>query len=516
MKKKFLLIGLFILVMVLGITLSYAFFSANITGVENASTLALDSGKLLIEYSENSGVISLSGIYPKEEAWATKTITLTGTNTTTLIMRYDLGLEVEENDFRNSYIKYDLTLIDENGNPIENLNSINGTPIENISLKNINGTGYKRFGIGSFNTANNEIHRYELKIYFKENGRKQNDAQKAKFKAKVVITDAGSINPNEKRAMFLNGEQVNSKMRGLANTNQSSLSYDTTITAIKESLIEPTSENKESKNIVSVNNSSYPIPIYMWYEDGTIYWWSEDKKAYLNSNSSRMFIRISSLSNIDGLANFDTSNVTNMSDMFNYTKISANALINWDVSNVTNMSAMFAHNSQIESLESLSKWDTSNVTDMFGMFISSSNITSLNGLSNWDVSNVTNMGSIFQSLNLITNLDQLINWDTSKVTNMASLFHRCSNITSLNGLSNWDVSNVTNMNSTFYESNNITSLEPLTNWDTSKVTNMGAMFLGLNNIPTLKPITNWDVSNVTNMYSMFSFLYKIKDLDPII
>ena len=353
-NKYLMLILVFSLVTILTLGVTYAFFAARILNNENTSTIVTKSGLLSIDYGEESSALELHNIFARSEAWATKIITVTGNNNTNVIMKYDLGLQVETNGFRNSYIKYDLTLIDKDTNePVENISqsNINGTPIENITQKNINGTGYKRFGIGSFTTATNEIHKYQLKIYFHDNGKDQSDAQEAQFSGKVVITSAGSVDPNAPRAMFLNGGTVNTKMKTLASlanggeTVTGTGTGDRYITAIKESLTEPTDENKEEKNIVSVNNNQYPIPIYMWYEDGTIYWWSEDKKPMLNIDASNMFNRMLILTNIIGLKNFDSSKSINFSYMFNFaTALSdISSISNWNTSNVTNMLLIHFH-----------------------------------------------------------------------------------------------------------------------------------------------------------------------------
>ena len=149
MKKTIIIILTFISIALLGVGIAYAYFAARIINNEKASTIRLASGIMTIEYSENSSVIELRGIYPKTSEWATKTITIKGTNTTDLIMKYDLGLNVINNTFGN-YLTYDLKLIDGD----------NGSPIEDITGKTIVGTGYKRFGIGSFANANEEIHQY--------------------------------------------------------------------------------------------------------------------------------------------------------------------------------------------------------------------------------------------------------------------------------------------------------------------------------------------------------------------
>ena len=59
---------------------------------------------------------------------------------------------------------------------------------------------------------------------------------------------------------------------------------------------------------------------------------------------------------------------------------------NWDTSNVTNMGEMFSTNNEFN--QDISNWDTSNVTQMWIMF---RNATAFNqDISNWDVSNVIN------------------------------------------------------------------------------------------------------------------------------
>ena len=68
------------------------------------------------------------------------------------------------------------------------------------------------------------------------------------------------------------------------------------------------------------------------------------------------------------LSNFDTSKVTDMSEMFRCCeKLTSLDLSNFDTSNVTNMSCMFYSCEKLKSLD-LSNFDTSKVTDMKCMF----------------------------------------------------------------------------------------------------------------------------------------------------
>ena len=90
--------------------------------------------------------------------------------------------------------------------------------------------------------------------------------------------------------------------------------------------------------------------------------------------------------------------------------------------------------------------DTSNVTNMRDMFYGCSALTSLD-ISKFDTSNVTDMNGMFHICRALTSLD-LSKFDTSNVTDISGMFYNCSSITSLD-LSGWDTSNVTNKNQMF-------------------------------------------------------------------
>lgn len=234
--------------------------------------------------------------------------------------------------------------------------------------------------------------------------------------------------------MFIAGETINNRMKSLAGTSSPSVgAANTNITAIKRSSTLK-SGLTDSLNKVSTDDSAYPI--YMWYENGTIYYYTEAKYVYLNTSAKYMFSNFQALSNIDELANFNTSRVTDMGFMFqndiNITDLSP--LANWDVSCVQNMKLMFFASAamitnnggmQIVSLEPLADWDTQSLTNLEQTFKGLTQITSLTGLEDWDVSNVTSLTQTFQnnsSLSDYNAIKQIEGWDVSAVTNWASLF----------------------------------------------------------------------------------------------
>ena len=159
--------------------------------------------------------------------------------------------------------------------------------------------------------------------------------------------------------------------------------------------------------------------------------------------SSRSYNPLSSsLQDITGLNNLDTSNVTNMEAMFASDRgLTTLNISSFNTGNVTDMRNMFDFDLALPSLD-VSNFDTSKVTDMSGMFNGDSYLTSLD-VSNFNTSEVTDMSSMFNGDNSLTSLD-VSNFDTSKVTNMNNMFNGDTGLTSLN-VSNFDTSNVSNM-----------------------------------------------------------------------
>ena len=127
--------------------------------------------------------------------------------------------------------------------------------------------------------------------------------------------------------------------------------------------------------------------------------------------------------------NFDTSNVTNMYNMFNgCDKLTSLDLSSFNTSNVTDMHMMFALCNSLTSID-LSSFNTENVTTMQHMFDSCSSLTSLD-LSSFNTYEVITMGSMFSWCKALTTLD-LSNFDTRKVIYMDSMFSRCDSLTTV-------------------------------------------------------------------------------------
>ena len=178
-KQKRVMVYVMIISLICVVGVSYAFFTAGMSS-ETSTTVRADAGTMKITYSGGAN-INLAGIYPKDDVWATKTITVTGNNTTDAEMYYKLTLVVDSNTFKtDDPLQYEL---------VSTNTSTNGEIIPNISKKDITGTSIE-LGNGHFVKANNAKHTYLLKIYYPKKATSQNANQGAAFSAHVEITSA--------------------------------------------------------------------------------------------------------------------------------------------------------------------------------------------------------------------------------------------------------------------------------------------------------------------------------------
>ena len=168
--------------------------------------------------------------------------------------------------------------------------------------------------------------------------------------------------------------------------------------------------------------------------------------------------------------NIVTTNMTNMTTMFNGAWAFNKNISSWDTSNVTAMSSMFDGASEFN--QDISSWNTSNVTNMSYMF---NNAYAFNQpIGSWDTSKVTYMNAMFRSA-LVFN-QPIGSWNTSKVTGMTAMFR-----------SAWMFN------------------QPIGSWDTSKVTDMSEMF---NDAQAFnQDISSWQVYRLTSRPNIPSNFY---------
>lgn len=143
------------------------------------------------------------------------------------------------------------------------------------------------------------------------------------------------------------------------------------------------------------------------------------------------------LSTINGLEYLNTSNVTDMSYMFNFCEsLTSLDLSTLNTANVTNMAHMFHSCSHLSSIN-LKSFNTENVTDMRGMFNDCKSLTSLD-LRTFKTDKVRYMGDeaehgsdifgMFQWCNKLTTIHISDQWSTESVEASYYMFAFCTSI----------------------------------------------------------------------------------------
>ena len=167
----------------------------------------------------------------------------------------------------------------------------------------------------------------------------------------------------------------------------------------------------------------------------------------------KWFDMCTSLTEIEGIENLNTEEVTNMGSMFSGCYV----LTSLDVSN----------------------FDTQKVEDMSDMFVSCMDLKSLN-VSNFDTQKVKDMNDMFYNCNSLTSLD-VSNFNTQNVEDMSYMFSNCSRLTSLD-LTNFDTKEVTNISSMFWNSSALKTIYVSDKFVTTKVSSGAAMFKDCTNL----------------------------------
>jgi len=120
------------------------------------------------------------------------------------------------------------------------------------------------------------------------------------------------------------------------------------------------------------------------------------------------------------ISNLDTSNITNMGNMFEgCANLTSLDLSNFDTSNVSNMVAMFLLCSSLTTLD-LSTWDTSSLEDASLMFSDLLTLTTLN-ISSFESTNLTDAEEMFSDMPMLTLID-MRSFDFTNISNTTNMF----------------------------------------------------------------------------------------------
>ena len=156
----------------------------------------------------------------------------------------------------------------------------------------------------------------------------------------------------------------------------------------------------------------------------------------------------SNLTKIEGIEYLNTSEVTEMRDVFcGCESLEELDLSHFDTSKVTTMSAMFAGCTSMKTFD-LSHFNTSNLTIMRNMFAGCYAMTSID-LSTFDTSNVNNMFGLFYNCTSLTDVN-VLSFVFPKITKIDCMFEGCKSLEVVD-LSNFDLPHMEHLSFVFYQ-----------------------------------------------------------------
>lgn len=232
------------------------------------------------------------------------------------------------------------------------------------------------------------------------------------------------------------------------------------------------------------------------------------------------------------LEKIDTSNVTDISEMFRYASGKTIDISSLNLENVTNMSRMFEScvaekiilpNTTSGKVTTMSRMfccchalkdvnigaiNTSNVTDMSYMFEQCDNLEVIKFGNNFNTANVRDMSCMFKLCHKLKKVD-LSTFNTSNVTTMQGMFMLCDGLFNID-LSSLDTSNVTDMSSMFATCPFFKI--DISNFNTSKVTTMSGMFRACKNLSSIN-LGTFDTTNLTDTRLMFEGCENLTSVD---
>ena len=184
-KKIILFLSISIVIMTtLFISIAYSYFVAKIKNNESKSTISVAGGEMIINYQDNTGVITASKIIP---SWTTtKKFTVSGKNDTKINdvtpdnnMYYKIVLVIDNNTFSKGALTYSLKQ--------DSSSSTNGQMATNAS-GTIKQRGKQYLGHGYFSTTSTFVnHIYNLTISFPDTGKDQSIDNAKSFAGHVTI-----------------------------------------------------------------------------------------------------------------------------------------------------------------------------------------------------------------------------------------------------------------------------------------------------------------------------------------
>jgi surface protein len=175
------------------------------------------------------------------------------------------------------------------------------------------------------------------------------------------------------------------------------------------------------------------------------------------------------------VSEINMANVVDAGAMFSQANVfnngGSNSINNWNVSNITNMSSMFQLTPAFN--QPLNNWNTSKVTDMTNMFADANTFN--RDLGGWNVANVTSHQAMFQRATLFNNGgNTLASWNMANTLSTRFMFNGSSSLNQ--PMPRWNLSNVADINADSMFANATSFNQDLSGWCVPQLTTQPASF----------------------------------------
>lgn len=203
------------------------------------------------------------------------------------------------------------------------------------------------------------------------------------------------------------------------------------------------------------------------------------------TNANYMFNECHNLKRLIGIEEINLNNLQTAHQMF-YNCMKLESLDGVQItSKTTNIYGIIGNCKSLKSFEFIKSWDTSNVTDFTNVFANLQ--LSEDILSTLNLSKALKIGGIVQGNNTITNLSFLNNVGLvpEQLISVASLCASCKNLTDVSAVSNWNLQNATDIGNMFKECTSLTNID-LSNMNAPNATSWSGICFGCTELISFK------------------------------
>ena len=301
-KKLFITIVSIFTIISFIIGVSYAYYTPKIIGNDTASNHNETTGTLQLTYNGTS-ILAMSNASPGDTTSTTFTVENTGNLTAD---NYEIYFSKVKNTFINEEVVYTLTCQSSDSNPCQGKEE---TPIPST----------ESLALTQNSIEPNTIHTYTLTVTFKDTNTNQNYNQNKNLSFTVTINELEELPPS----VLIARQSVSStELFWEHSANITEVTFEVSVNVPNEVTSWDVSTNQDESVMAYIIDDGLGTNTYKLYIQSY-------GALFANPNSSNLFKDFIKLKAINNLDNFNTSNVTTMSQMFN----NCSSLASLDLSN---------------------------------------------------------------------------------------------------------------------------------------------------------------------------------------